>query len=256
MAFEGNVVVVTGAASGMGRLAALRYAKAGKQVIALDMNEEGLQKTASESPNIEAHTVDLCDYKAVEILMNSAIARHKKIDRLVQCAGIFPLGPLSEQPIEVIHRIMDVNYKGTVNINRAVLAHMLENKSGDIINFASIAGWVPSLYAGAYNASKFAVVAYTEVLKEELKGSGVNIHCVCPPPVNTPMLNNADNKPQILEQAPAAEPEFVLDCMEKGIDKGKLFIFPGAQNRMAYYVRRFFPRFVWWVTHQAEKQKK
>lgn len=256
MAFQGNTVLVTGAASGMGKLAALRYAKAGKKVIALDLNLEGLQATARESQNIEVHAIDLCDYQAVEKLVNTLLVKYKSIDRLVQCAGIMPLGRLSEQKVELIQRIMDVNYMGTVNINLAVLPHMLARKSGEIINFASIAGWVPSLFFGAYDASKFAVVAYTEVLREELKDSGVKVYCVCPPPVNTPLLNNANNKPQVLEQAPAVEPGFVLDSMERGIEKGSLFIFPGVMNRIAYVVRRFFPRFIWWVTHLAEKQKK
>ena len=81
---------------------------------------------------------------------------------------------------------MDINYSGVVNVAKAALPPMLERGEGDFISFASMAGWLPTLYMGAYDASKFAVVAFSEILYHENRNRGVRFACVCPPPVRTP----------------------------------------------------------------------
>jgi len=86
---------------------------------------------------------------------------------------------LEQDPAE-IHRVMQVNYGGVVNVSIAVLPRMLERRRGSLVNFASIAGWIPNMHPGAYCASKFAVVAYTEILHQENRDRGVHVACVCP----------------------------------------------------------------------------
>jgi short-subunit dehydrogenase len=252
MSFSGDVVVVTGAASGMGRLAAQRYAKAGKKVAGLDLNADGLKETADGLENLKTFQVDITSWDEVENVIEKVESEVGPIDRLVNCAGIMPLGILSSQSVPLIDKIMAVNYGGTVNSNKAVLPFMEERGKGEIINFASIAGWAPTISFGAYNAAKFAVVAWSEVLHHENKHTGIKVTCVCPPPVNTPLLNNAINVPKVLKSAPAYEPAFIIDNMEKAIAKNKMLCFPGFMNKISLFARRWMPGLVWKAVHVVE----
>jgi len=247
-----QVVVVTGAASGMGRLASQRYAQAGYRVVALDLNDEGLSETAQGLSNIVPFAVDITNYKQLEKIIANVEADIGAIGRLVNCAGIMPLGTLSSQKVDLIDKIMAVNYNGTVNTNKAVLPYMEERGKGEIINFASIAAWSPTIAFGAYNAAKFAVAAFSEVLHHENLHTGIKVICVCPPPVNTPMLRNAINVPKTLKGAPAVEPSFIIDAMEVSIKKNELFCFPGRRTRLTYIARRFMPNLLWKLVHLLE----
>ena len=156
------------------------------------------------------------------------------IDRVYSAAAIMPTGLLMEQDTETIVRVMEVDYNGLVHVAKAILPGMLERGRGDLINFASIAGWGPTLHFGAYNAAKFAVVAFSEVLYHENRGRGVRIIAVCPPPVDTPLLDQATSKPKVLEQGgKPIEPGRVLDAIERDLAKGKPFCFPTAQTKLA-----------------------
>jgi NAD(P)-dependent dehydrogenase (short-subunit alcohol dehydrogenase family) len=253
MAFRGNVALVTGAASGMGRQACRRLASAGARVAAVDLNEEGLRETAAGGDAIRAYVQDVTDGRGVEELAARVASELGPVDRVMNAAAIMPTGFLMDQDAETIHRIMDINYGGIVNVTRALLPGMLERGSGDVVNFASIAGWSPTLHFGAYNASKFAVVAYTEVLYHENRDRGVRICCVCPPPVETPLLQQAKSQPRMLERMgkPIA-PDQVLDAIEEGLEKGELFVFPGRGTRFGVVMRRFFPGLVWRMVHRVE----
>jgi short-subunit dehydrogenase len=131
---------------------------------------------------------------------------------------------------------------------------MLERGRGDLINFASIAGWGPTLHFGAYNAAKFAVVAFSEVLHHENRGKGVRIIAVCPPPVATPLLEQATSKPKVLELGKPIPPGDVLDAIERDLAKGKAFCFPNAQTKLAWILRRLAPGLVWSWVHRVEGQ--
>lgn len=253
MAFRGNVALVTGAASGMGRLACRRLADAGARVAAVDLNEEGLRETAGARDSIRAYAQDVTDAPGVAELVGRIESELGPVDRVMNAAAIMPTGFLLDQDTETIRRVMDINYGGIVNVTCAVLPGMLERGSGDVVNFASIAGWSPTLHFGAYNASKFAVVAYSEVLFHENRGKGVRICCVCPPPVKTPLLEQAKSKPKMLEQAgkPIA-PDQVLDAIESGLEKGQLFVFPGRGTHFGVLMRRWFPGLLWRIVHRVE----
>lgn len=252
MAFRGEVVLVTGAASGMGRLAAQRMAAGGARVSAVDVNAEGLRATAEGHEKIATRALDVTDSQAVQNLVEEVEAELGPIDRVYNAAAIMPTALLMDQDVETIRRIMDVNYGGVANVTRAVMPRMLERGRGDLVNFASIAGWLPCIHFGAYNASKFAVVAFTEVLAHENRDRGVRITCVCPPPVDTPLLDQAKSKPRILEQAPPIRPEEVLDAIEDALERGRLWVFPGRGTSLLWRMRRFAPGLTWRRLHQVE----
>jgi len=242
MTFRGQVAVVTGAASGMGRLAARRLAASGATVIAVDVDEPGLIETARRNDNTIGRVVDVTDADAVAVLAKEVEAEHGPIDRLMHAAAIAPTARLLEQPIEVVHRVMAVNYGGTVNVARAVVPAMVERDRGDVVVFASLAGWFTAPAFGAYTASKFAVVAFAETLAIELHRSALRICCVCPPIVDTPLLDQIDEA--ALHDQPKLAPEVVLDAVERALERGRLYTFPGPVTPTLVRARKFLPGLV------------
>lgn len=249
---SGRVALVIGGASGMGRLAAQRWSRAGGIAVAADVNEPGLRETAHSRQGIHTRVVDVTHAEAVSSLVKEIEAEIGPIERVYNGAGVMPTSLLLEQDVAEIHRVMEINYGGLVNVSLATAPRMLERGRGALVNFASIAGWVPNLHFGAYNASKFAVVAFTEVLHHENRGRGVRFACVCPPPVRTPLLDQAKSRPKLLDEVPPIEPEVVLDAVERSLEKGRLWVFPGRDSRAAWRLRRFLPNLLWWRLHRIE----
>jgi NAD(P)-dependent dehydrogenase (short-subunit alcohol dehydrogenase family) len=252
MAFHGKVALVTGAASGMGRLASRRLSAAGAEVAALDENEAGLRETRGEDGRIRTYAVDVTDARAVGETVRRVEAEVGPVDRVMNAAAIMPTDLLMNQDADLVNRVMAINYGGTVNVTMAVLPRMLRRGRGDLVNFASVAGWLPTLHFGAYNASKFAVVAFTEVLHHENRKAGVRFACVCPPPVATPLLDQAKSQPKILSELPPIAPERVLDAIERDLERGKLMVFPDRNAALTVWMRRHLPGLLWRNVHRVE----
>jgi NAD(P)-dependent dehydrogenase (short-subunit alcohol dehydrogenase family) len=254
MAFTGKVALITGAGSGMGRLAAQRLAQSGVSVAALDVSEAGLAETAKDHPSIHPFALDVTDPKAVQETVLRVETTLGPIDRVINAAAIMPFGKLLEQPAEQIHKLMAINYGGLVNVSKATLPKMLERKSGDFISFSSMLGQMPTLLTGAYAATKFAVSCYTEVLYHENRDQGVRFVCVCPPAVATPLLDQAHATawPKLLNENPPIEPNEVLDAVEVSLDKGQFWCMPGKGTRMGYIMRRLLPGAIWKEVHKVE----
>ncbi|RMF21275.1 MAG: SDR family NAD(P)-dependent oxidoreductase, partial [Deltaproteobacteria bacterium] len=114
MAFHGKVALVTGAGSGMGQISAWRLADAGAQVAALDLNEQGLAKTAEGRDNVHVYPCDVTDRQQVEQVVGEIRDKLGPIDRVTHAAAIMPASPLVDMPVEQILKLMEVNYAGTV----------------------------------------------------------------------------------------------------------------------------------------------
>ena len=259
MAFHGNIALITGAASGMGRLAARRLAAGGATIAALDVNEAGLEETARAWPNIHTYLCDVTDEARVNAVFQQVADDLGPIDRVMHAAAIMPTALALEMDTGLIRKLMEINYFGTVNVVRAGLPSLLARDRGDLILFGSVAGWVPSTHLSAYNASKAAVNAFVEVLMEENKGSHVRIMLVCPPMVDTPLLDQAteSSNPSLIQlgrsQGRPVSPSFILDSIETGIDKGKQVLLPGGEAKMLYALRRLSPRLLWKIQSSAEQ---
>ncbi|WP_024800997.1 SDR family oxidoreductase [Nocardia sp. BMG51109] len=238
-----KTALVTGAASGMGRMVAQRLAAAGYRVAAVDVNETGLAETARRSPNTTTYTCDVSDREAVEAVVEKVRADLGPIEHLVHAAGLCRVGSTLSQDVSELRRIMDINYIGTVNICQTIVPAMRDAGAGMVVLFASVAGWLPSPGLAAYSASKFAVVCYAEALSLELQGTGVRLIALCPPHVETPFLDGvraAD--PGVLGGTNGVAPEKVVDAMEKAVadPKAPLFVFPGPARPLVL-ARRFMP---------------
>jgi NAD(P)-dependent dehydrogenase (short-subunit alcohol dehydrogenase family) len=239
----------------MGQLAARRLAERGIKVAALDVNEAGLAETAKFGPSVMTWVCDVTDAAAVRRTVDEAERTLGPLHTVFNAAAIMPLGKLVEQDLDTIHRIMAVNYGGVVNVSKVVLPRLMERRAGNLVNFASMAGWLPVLLVGAYNASKFAVVAFTEVLYHENRTSGVRFACVCPPPVATPLLEQgrATAWPKLFDEGPPPlEPGLVLDAVEDTLQRDAFWVFLGPRTKFAWRMRRWFPRLVWREVHRIE----
>lgn len=241
----GGVALVTGAASGMGALAARRLADAGAAVAAVDVNEEGLRQTASGQERIRAWPADVSNPQAVDTTVKEVTEQLGPIDTVYNAAAILRMGTLAEQSREIVQRTMEINYGGTVNVTLATLPAMLERGAGTLVNFASMAGWLPSFYMGAYTASKFAVVGFSETLWQECLGRGVRMACVCPPPVATPMIEHLEVDAKVVGYQPALPPGEVLDAVDAALARGQFWVFPGRGTRAAWRARRLVPGLAW-----------
>ncbi len=252
---NGKVVLITGGGSGMGRQAAQMCAAAGATVALLDVNEAGMEGTRKLADNIHAYPTDITDYDAVEKTVQSVESSLGPIFRLYNAAGIMPLGRILTQGNGIAKKIMDINYGGLLNIAQAALPAMVARGEGEFISFASMAGIIPTLLTGAYSASKAAAAFLTETLYHENINSGVKFVCVCPPTVDTPLLQQGRDTewPKMLDSAEEPiEPIDVINAIEQHLDQGKFWVFVGKGAFMGPLVRRLAPGIIWKQCHKVE----
>lgn len=227
MRFKNKVVIISGAASGMGLLSAQNFVREGAKVVLTDINAEALAaatkdicKNGGEAIDI---LVDIRDYEQVKNAADKALKKYGSIDIMLNFAGgaegrvLNCPAPFHEMPIEVIDWGLDVNLKGAVYFCRAVLGTMIKQKSGVIINLGSVTG-VEGGGPGAvnYSAAKSGIIGLTKSLAFCGAAHGVRACCVSPGPVLT--RPGMANMPTRLGRA--AEPQEVIDlilylCSEK-----------------------------------------
>lgn len=239
----------------MGRQAAIMCAAAGATVALLDVNEPGMEETRGKENNIYAYPTDITDYAAVQATVQAIESRLGPIYRLYNAAGIMPLGRLLAQDNAVAKKIMDINYGGLLNIAQTALPAMVARGEGEFISFASMAGIIPTLLTGAYSASKAAVAFLTETLYHENINSGVKFTCVCPPTVDTPLLQQGRDTdwPKMLDSSDAPiAPSDVIIAIEQHLAQGKFWVYVGKGAFMGPLVRRLAPGVIWKQSHKIE----
>ena len=248
----GTIALVTGAASGMGRIYARRLASRGATVIAFDLNDSGLADTAEGYPGIHGYRCDISSREQVEAKLAEAQQAHGPIDQLIHAAALMPAHALADHETDKLEFLFQVNFFGTVYMVKALLPQMLERGQGRMVLFGSIAGFALVPKMGAYCATKSAVNTYVETLQNEIRGRGVDIHLVCPPAVNTPLIDQTvqTDTPGSINEARSsgrlADPEKIINAIEKGISKGRDIIYPG-EARLLMLWKVLFPR-LWWRT--------
>lgn len=252
METAGKVALVTGGASGMGQIYARRLAANGAKVAIFDVNQQGLDDTAAESDNITAFHCDISSLEDVNAKVAAVEQQLGPVDVLVHAAALMPAYALAEHSHEGMEQLFRINYFGTTYMVSAVLPSMVARKSGRIIAFGSIAGIALVPKMGAYCATKAAVNAYIEVLQNEIRDTGVRAHLICPPAVNTPLVDQTietDTPGSIKEskeKGRLADPEAIIDAIEKGVAKDKDIIYP-KEAKFLYYWRALAPG-LWWKT--------
>ncbi|MET0388682.1 MAG: SDR family NAD(P)-dependent oxidoreductase [Polyangiales bacterium] len=192
MSLAGKVVIVTGAASGIGLATAQRFARDGAKVAVWDINEEGAQRAAADlvkgGAQAIASKVDVSNRAHVNAAVERVHAELGPIQILVNNAGITNFCSFMEMTEEVWDRVMTVNLKSMLVCTQAVVPDMLAAKWGRIINVSSSSAQTGSARMTAYAASKGGVIAFTKALAQELAASGITVNNVPPGFVDTPML--------------------------------------------------------------------
>jgi NAD(P)-dependent dehydrogenase (short-subunit alcohol dehydrogenase family) len=206
LGLKGKVAVVTGCGSqiGFGKAIAVSLAKEGCNIVANDVDLEGAQKTAAEVEALGQKAIavkaDVTRYQDVLDMVNAALAKFGKIDILVNNAGVCtPPKPFLKMTEEEWDRDIAVNLKGTMLCTRAILPHMIERKSGKIVNITSGAGIHGGMYTNAYAAAKAGIIAFSKGVAKEAARNNININLVSPGIANTGFARQAP--PGLLENA-------------------------------------------------------
>jgi NAD(P)-dependent dehydrogenase (short-subunit alcohol dehydrogenase family) len=180
---EGSVALVTGGASGLGAACAERFAAEGATVVTVD-----LAGTAD-------HLVDVCDEAQMSDVVDDVVARHGRLDVVVNSAGVAGGGPVHLLDMAEWERVIRVNLTGTFVVCKQALRPMLEQGSGSIINVASVEGIEGTEGGSTYNASKAGVVMLTKNLAIDYGRKGIRANCICPGFIQTPMLSSVLDSP-------------------------------------------------------------
>ena len=196
--FDDQIAIVTGGASGIGQATARRLAGEGAAVVIADVNGEGaggVARSISEGGGRAiALQVDVTDAPGVRAMTEQTIAAFGKIDILVSNAGWDRAGPFADTDEELWDRVIAINYRGHLATCHAALPYMRERGRGRIVTVASDAGRVGSSGEVVYSGAKGAVIAFTKGLAREVARYGINVNCVAPGLVDTPLLAGMPEK--------------------------------------------------------------
>jgi meso-butanediol dehydrogenase / (S,S)-butanediol dehydrogenase / diacetyl reductase len=189
--FKNKIALVTGAGSGIGRSTAIRLDQEGATLIIADINESHLQETKAMLSNdrSSAMTLDISDLVQIKSCFESIKENYKKLDALINVAGILRFDNSHEVKIDDWNKILGVNLTGTFFMCNFGLPMLLESK-GYIVNVSSTAALGSHAWTAAYSASKGGISAFSKTLAVEYGTKGLNVNCVCPASIDTPMTAN------------------------------------------------------------------
>lgn len=191
--FEDKVVLLTGAASGIGRATAGRLAAEGARLLCLDVQpdalKEAVEAAAAGGARVEARVCDVSREEETEAAVADCVERFGRLDVLCNVAGVLRFEHLHAQSLEAWRQVMAVNLDGTFLLCRAALPHLLASR-GNVVNVSSIAALSGLPYGAAYGASKAGVLALTRSLAVEYAARGLRANAVCPGSVKTPMTRS------------------------------------------------------------------
>ena len=211
MILSGKVAVVTGGAQGIGKEIAMSLAREGADVVIADVNAEILTQTEKEIASLGrgvAHfAVDVTNLAQIEEMVNKTLDKFKKIDILVNNAGITRDALLVRMKEEDWDKVIAVNLKGTFNCTKVVSKIMMKQRSGKIVNIASIIGLMGNVGQANYAASKAGIIGLTKSVAKELAPRGINVNAIAPGFIQTEMTAKLPEeiKAKMLERIPLAK---------------------------------------------------
>ena len=219
MRFENKVVVITGAAGGVGQTLARLFAKEGARLMLSDLNEEGLQATAAEVKQAGAEVSFLAGNLREKEYCEAVIAQTAEVfggvDILLNNAGIIPRGTIEETTDDMWFTAMDVNLNAVFFLCRAAIPHMKQRGGGAIVNTSSVWGTYPGPNHVAYCTSKGAVAALTKNLGRDCAPLGIRVNAVCPHEINTPMIRSGFERRGL-------DPDQAVEELNKSVPLGRI----------------------------------
>ncbi len=251
--YQNKVVFITGAGSGIGRELALACAAAGATLALNDWNEAALDETWQMLPEaargIRA-VYDVGDRAATEEFIERVVSDLGGLDMAVNNAGItLPLQFTRETSIEAFERVLQINLWGVIYGSLAALPHLRKRTPSVLVNISSVFGLFGYPLQNPYSTSKFAVRGFTETLRNEIKGSGVQVVSVHPGGIKTNIVRNIDHpdpshRDKLIKrfdsQAKTTAPQAARVILN-GIRRGKTRVLIGRDARMIDYIVRLFP---------------
>ncbi len=237
--FNKKQVMISGAAGGLGTGLCEVFGKAGAKIIALDISESRLatlkERMSSQGIDIITHRCDITR----ESECRKVVAHFSKIDLLINNAGITKIKPFTEEEIEDVCHIMEVNFYGSLFITAAALSRLKRNK-GMIITISSIAGFSPLYGRTGYAASKYALHGFFETLRSELIEDEVAVMMVSPSFVDTGIGETKENPKKKIGKV--ASPLEVAQQIFKAAEKEKRHLITGRVGKMAWWLHKFSPK--------------
>lgn len=195
--FEGKVVVITGAGSGIGRATAVRVAKSGARLALSDISIEGLSITLRQcievgnKPETE-HLIKVVDVRStgeIDTFVQDVVTKYGTITHVFNCAGVNPSRlDIEEITDEYWNKLIDTNMKGTFTMTRACVPHMTSGSS--FVNVSSVCGLNPTAGIAVYCATKYAVIGFSKSMALELGPRGIRVNIICPGAIETPTNNS------------------------------------------------------------------
>jgi short-subunit dehydrogenase len=239
--------VVTGASSGIGAAYARALRARGERVVLVARRADRLESLARElggEPNALAVPLDLADPAAAGALEARLEARGVAVDFLVNNAGLGHTAPFFTQRKETIRAMLDVNVRAVVELVRTFVPGMRSRGRGRIVNVASNAAFQPVPYLAVYAATKSFVLAFTEGLSEEMRGTGVRVQALCPGITATEFFEVAEtHRGLLVTRMPTMTPSEVVESSLRGLDRGRVRVVAGWPNRLlGFFVQRLAPR--------------
>jgi len=261
--FTGKTAYITGGSSGIGLACAEMLSARGANVLIMARRSGQLEiaikqieaKRVSEKQRFSTVQLDVSDKDRVADSLASAVKEFGPPDILINSAGVSFPQKFEDIPFEKYDEIMRVNLYGTWNTVSNLLPY-LKQTCGYIVNVSSVAGYIGIFGMTAYSASKFAVIGFSEALRSELKRFDVTVSVLCPPDVDTPMLERAGRiKPEETKAVSATAKVMTAGEVAKAVidamAKGEFMILPGSGTRFTYNMKRLFP---WLVESITDKR--
>ncbi len=255
---KNSVAVITGAASGIGRALAVRFAEEKIAGIAIcDVNEQELSETFEMVEKlgvpVSKHIIDTSKLEQIERLKTEVLEKHKKATHLINNAGVALLGTFEQISLEDFEWLMSINFWGVVYGCKVFLPILKEQESAHIVNISSVFGLVAPPEQTAYCASKFAVRGFTESLRHELEETNVRVSSVHPGGIKTNIARNSrigektpeDYKKQgvkFFDKVALTSPEQAAEKILSGIKSENPRILIGKDAHAINYVSRLFPK--------------
>lgn len=241
-----RTVLVTGAASGIGRALAEHYASRAQTLLLLDRSAPDETATAlAGRAEIRTAGADVRDAAATAAAIEE-LAAGATIDRVLHCAGVIaPTSPLASVDPADVQRVVDINLVGSFNLAHAVLPHLRAGSHLALV--ASLGGLIAGYRYVAYSSSKFGVVGLAEALRMELAQDGITVQVICPGEVTTPLIadelasgDTVQRAVKLMSGQPIT-PERAATLIGKGVESGRFMIIPTLKARWLWRISRISP---------------